>query len=186
MATADSTFTPLSRAAMSQIQSSPTNPETEIPVMTVWPGIGSMAIGRWVGRQAGNRLGYGFFTLGKLLTLATIPFSLVAYLWRLMPGACRRYSLTNQRLVIQHGLTAKDGPSISLGEFETIEIAVLPGQDWLHAGDLIFKFNGKEVFHLSGVSRPAAFRQVCLKARNAMIRGRQVCQQQGATVAPTV
>ncbi len=153
--------------------------------MTVWPGIGSMALGRWVGR-AGRKShrAIGFFTLGKLLALATIPVSLVVYLWRLMPGACRRYTLTNRRLIIQLGLTAKDGPSIGLDEFDSIEVAVLPGQDWLHAGDLVFQRDGKEVFRLSGVSRPEAFRQVCLKARNALVRGRQVCQQQAAVAAP--
>ena len=144
-----------------------------------------MALGRWVGRLAGNRLGYGFFTLGKLLALVTIPISLAVYVWRLMPGACRRYTLTSERLIIQLGLTAKDGPSIGLDEFEAIEVAVLRGQDFLHAGDLVFKRDSKEVFHLPGVSRPEAFRQVCLKARNAMIRGRQVCQRQLAVAAPS-
>jgi hypothetical protein len=153
--------------------------------MTVWPGIASMAVGRWVGRMAGNRTGYGFFTLGKLLALVTIPVSLIAYLWRLMPGACRRYALTGRRLMIQHGLTAQDGPSLGLDEFETIEVAVLPGQEWLHAGELIFKRDGKELFRLSGVSRPEAFRQVCLKARTALVSGRQVCQQQAAVAAPS-
>ncbi len=149
-------------------------------IMTVWPGIGSMALGRWVGLLAGNRLGYGFFTLGKLLALATIPVSLGVYLWRLMPWVCRRYTLTNRRVGIQRGLTAKEGPSIGLDAFETIEVAVLPGQEWLHAGDLVFRHEGKEVFRLRGVSRPEGFRQVCLKARHAMICGRQVCQQQAA------
>jgi hypothetical protein len=153
--------------------------------MTVWPGIGSMALGRWVGRMAGNRLGHGFFTLGKPLALATIPVSLTIYLWRLMPAACRRYTLTNRRLVIQLGLTAKDGPSIGLEEFDSIEVAILPGQDWLHAGDLVLKREGKEVFRLRGVSRPEAFRQVCLKARNSLVRGRQVCEQQAAIAAPS-
>ena len=139
-----------------------------------------MALGRWVGRLAGNRLGYGFFTLGKLLAVATIPVSLTLYLWRLMPVACRRYTLTNRRLIIQLGLTAKDGPSIGLDEFEAIEVAVLPGQEWLHAGDLVFQREGKEVFRLRGVSRPEVFRQICLKARNALVRGREVRQQQAA------
>ena len=139
-----------------------------------------MALGRWVGLLAGNRLGYGFFTLGKLLALATIPVSLGVYLWRLMPLVCRRYTLTNRRVIIQLGLTAKEGPSIGLDAFETIEVAVLPGQAWLHAGDLVFRHEGKVVFRLRGVSRPEAFRQVCLKARNAMICGRQVCQPQAA------
>ncbi len=158
---------------------------TERKIMTVWPGIGAMTLGRWVGRLAGNRFGYGFFTLGKLLAVATIPVSLAVYLWRLMPWACRRYTITSGRLIIQLGLTAKDGPSIGLDEFETIAVAVLPGQDFLHAGDLIFQRDGKEVFRLCGVSRPEAFRQVCLKARNALVRGRQVCQQQAAVSAPT-
>jgi len=158
---------------------------SENKIMTVWPGIGSMALGRWVGLMAGNRLGSGFFTLGKLLALATIPVSLTVYLWRLMPGACRRYTLTNRRLIVQRGLTAKDGPSIGLDEFNSIEIALLAGQDWLHAGDLVFQRDGKEVFRLRGVSRPEGFRQVCLKARNALIRGRQVCQEQAAVAAPS-
>ncbi len=157
---------------------------SEKKIMTVWPGIASMAPGRWVGRLAGNRTGYGFFTLGKLLALATIPLSLVVYLWRLMPGACRRYTLTNERLIIQRGLTATEGPSIGLDEFDSIEVAILPGQDWLHAGELVFQREGKEVFRLSGVSRPEAFRQVCLKAHNALVRGRQVCQQQAAVATP--
>ena len=145
-----------------------------------------MAIGRRIGQLAGNRIGYGFFTLGKLLALATIPVSLLVYLWRLMPGACRRYTLTNRRIIIQLGLTAKDGPSISLDEFDVLEVAVLPGQDWLHAGDLVFMRDGKEIFRLRGVSRPAAFRQVCLKARNALICGQQVCKQQAAVATPSV
>jgi len=158
---------------------------SEKRIMTVWPGIGSMALGRWVGRQAGNRLGYGFFTLGKLLALTTIPVSLAVYCWRLMPWACRRYTLTDRRLVIQRGLTAEDGPSIGLDGFDTVEAAVLPGQEWLHAGELVFKRGGQEVFRLSGVSRPEGFCQVCLKARNALICGRQVLQQQAVVVAPS-
>jgi hypothetical protein len=86
-------------------------------------------------------------------------------------------------LIIERGLTAKEGPSIGLEEFDAIDVVFLPGQDWLHAGDLVCKCDGKEVFRLSGVSRPEAFRQVCLKARNALVRGRQVCQQQAAVTA---
>jgi len=157
----------------------------EKKIMTVWPGIGSMPLGRWVACLAGNRFGFGFFTLGKLFALVTIPVSLAVYLWRLLPFACRRYTLTRQRLIIQLGLTAQNGPSIALDEFEAIDIAVLPGQDWLHAGDLVFKRDGQEVFRLRGVSRPEAFRHVCLKARNSLISGRHVCAQQAAIAVPS-
>lgn len=143
-----------------------------------------MAIGRWVGRLAGNHLGYGFFTLGKLLALVTIPVSLAVYLWRLMPGVCRRYTLTNRRLVVQRGLTARDGASIELDGFDSIQVVILAGQDFLHAGELVCKRDGKEVFRLSGVTRPEVFRQVCLKAHTSLIRGREVSQQQTAVAAP--
>jgi len=161
--------------------SPPTTSPKESPVMTVWPGIASMTAGRWVGCVAGSRIGYGFFTLGKIWALATIPVSLAVYLWRLMPFRCRRYTLTNQRLIIRLGLTGKPGPSIGLDEFDALEVAVLPGQGWLHAGDLLFNRAGKEVFRLPGVSRPEAFRRACLKAQNALLRGREVSQQQAET-----
>ena len=128
-----------------------------------------MTLGRWVGRAGRKSPRLLLLYLGKPLALATVPVSLIVDFWRLVPVACRRYTLTNRRLVIQRGLTAKDGPSIGLDEFETIEVAVLPGQDWLHAGDLVFRRHGKEVFRLGGVSRPDAFRQFCLKARNALV-----------------
>ena len=132
-----------------------------------------------------NRIGHSFFTLGKLWALATIPLSLAVYLWRLLPGRCRRYSLTNQRMVVRLGLTAKPGPAIGLDQFDAIETVHLPGQEWLHAGDLVFKREGQEVFRLPGVSRPEGFRHACLKAQNALLRGREVCQQLAAEAVPS-
>jgi hypothetical protein len=140
----------------------------ERKVMTVWPGIGAFGPGRWVGQMAGVRLGYGFFTFGKVLAVAMIPIALAVYAWRLLPGVCRRYTLTSRRVMVQLGLSAKDGPSLDLHGFDVIEVVVLPGQDFLHSGDLAFKREGKEVFRLHGVSRPGVFRRVCLKARNAI------------------
>ena len=60
---------------------------SETTVMTIWPTIGATAPGRWVGRLSGLRLGWGFFTLGKLLALATIPLSLAVFCWQLLPAS---------------------------------------------------------------------------------------------------
>ena len=76
--------------------------------MTIWPTIGAIAPGRWVGQLSGLRLGWGFFTLGKLFALATIPVSLVVFCWQLLPGVCRRYVLTNLR-------AAEAGPEAGRG-----------------------------------------------------------------------
>jgi hypothetical protein len=150
---------------------------SESPLMTVWPTIGATAVGRLVGRLCGLGLGVGFFTLGKLMALATIPVSLVVFCWQLMPYICRRYALTDRRIIIQKGLQAVEGQAIGLDEFDEIAIEVRGGQDWLHAGDLVFKRAGSEVLRLAGVSRPEIFRQVCLKARSALVSFRNIGQQ---------
>ena len=141
----------------------------EMPVMTTWPTIGEFAAGRLVGRLSAIDLGWHIFTLGHLLALATIPLTLAVWAWKFMPVVCRRYALTNRRIVVQKGLSPVEGPSIRLDGFDAIDVRVLSGQDWLHAGDLIFRRNGEEVFRLAGVSRPEVFRRLCLKARAAEV-----------------
>lgn len=141
----------------------------ESTVMVVWPSIAAFAVGRWVGQLAGIRAGYGIATVGNLLALLTIPISLVVFVWRLLPGAIRRYRLTTTRILVQRGIVPVEERSVGLDEFEAIEIEFLPGQRWLRAGELVFKRNGSEVFRLSGVPHPLPFQQVCLKTRSALI-----------------
>jgi hypothetical protein len=156
----------------------------EVTCKVVWPTIGATRAGRLVGRLAAVKLGWGeFFTLGKLLALATIPISVAVFGWQLMPFVCRRYTLTNRRIIIRKGLRTVDGPWISLDEFDSIRIEVLPGQEWLHAGDLIFQRGDSEVLRLSGVSRPETFRHVCLTARTALVDVRKIVEQQAAGAA---
>ena len=153
----------------------------EVTCKVVWPTIGATRAGRFVGRLADVRLGVGqFFTLGKLLALATIPVSLTVFCWQLMPYVCRRYALTNRRIIIRKGLRPVDERWVNLDEFEAIDVEVLPGQQWLHAGNLIFRHGGQEVLRLSGVSRPEIFRHVCHTSRNALLCVRNVVQQQAA------
>jgi hypothetical protein len=153
---------------MSEIALSAPTAATENEVATVWPTIGATGWGRLVGRLSGIGLGFGFFTLGKLLALATIPISLAVFCWQLMPWVCRRYTVTSRRVIIKRGLSGIGGPSVGLNEFDAIEIEVLPGQAWLRAGEVIFKHAGAEMLRLSGVSRPEVFRQTCLKVKQAM------------------
>ncbi len=162
--------------------------QTEVTAKTVWPTIGAVAAGRLVGRLAGVRAGWGgFFTLGKLLAVATLPVTLAVYARQLMPRVCRRYTLTDRRIIILKGLTAVEEKSIDLDGFDAIDVEILPGQEWLHAGELIFRREGTEVFRLSGVSRPDVFRQVCLGARTALLSARRVFEEQqsmGEAAAP--
>jgi len=159
-------------------------PTAELPettAMIVWPTIAATRAGRLVGRWSGVEMGLGkFFTLGKLVALVTIPISLAVFIWQLLPFVCRRYVLTSRRIVIQKGLAGVDEKSVDLDAFDSIRIEVLPGQAWHHAGELVFRHDGREVFRLSGVSRPESFRQVCLKSQTALQTVRAALQQQAA------
>jgi len=150
----------------------------EVTSMLVWPSIAANPIGRIAGQLVGVRYGVGPFVLGRLLALPAIPFALLAFAWKLMPFVARRYRLTNQRIFIEKGLSRVGDRSIPLDEFDEIQIEVLPGQEWLRAGELIFRQVGREVFRLSGVGSPKSFRQTCLKARTAVVSVREVLEQQ--------
>lgn len=159
----------------------------ELDAMITWPTIGALTPGRLVGRLAAIRIGVPrFLTVGMLLAVATIPVSLCVYAWQLLPFVFRRYRITDRRVVVDKGLGLKEERSLGLDEFDEIEIVVLPGQEWLRSGELVFRRDGQEVFRLSGVSRPVPLREVCLKARAALIGVRGVLQSQAAAAAVTV
>jgi hypothetical protein len=151
----------------------------------VWPTIGATRAGRLVGQLCAVKLGIGpYLTLGKLLALVTIPVTLCIFFWQLLPVVCRRYWLTNRRIVIQKGLgRLVEESAIGLDQFDAVEIEVLPGQDWLRSGELLFLSGGNERLRLSGVPRPEVFRQGCLKARTALLSVGEVLRQQAAAAA---
>lgn len=138
----------------------------EAEIMTVWPTIAATAPGRLIGRLCGLKAGFGsFFTLGKLMALLCIPPAMGLFFAGLMPGVCRRYRLTNRRVIVAKGLSAVEERWVSLDDFDSIDVQVLPGQEWYPAGELIFRKGSVETFRLSGVSRPETFKQTCLKAQ---------------------
>ena len=124
----------------------------------------------WVGRA---------FTFGKLLAVATLPLSLLVYFWQLTPYGCRRYMLTNRRIIIRKGLMAVDQRWIGFEDFDTVDIDVLPGQAWLHAGDLVLRRGGVEVLRLAGIPRPEAVPSVPQHA-DALLSVRNVVERQAA------
>jgi hypothetical protein len=81
--------------------------------------------------------------------------------------SCRRYRLTNRRVVIEPGLGGPEFESVELDGFDAIQIEVLAGQEWYYAGDLRLCLGQTEILRLAGVSRPETFRRACLKVRAA-------------------
>lgn len=154
----------------------------EVTVMTVWPSVARWTLGRTLGKLYEIKTGIFIFTVGNFVALASIPVALVLYLAQVAPFIGVRYRLTNRRIVVQTGLQSKESRSIELDRFDSIQIEVRPGQAWYDAGDLIFRSGKVEVFRLEGVSRPAAFRQCCLKTWTAHVSVKQAAERQAARV----
>ena len=152
----------------------------ETTSMTIWPSLAVYASGRFLGRLYSIRFpDIYIFRLGNLLALASIPYALALYFYRVLPRVGVRYRLTDQRIMIERGgLGGTVERAVALDGFDTIDIAVQPGQEWFHAGDLVFRRSGTEVFRLGAVSRPETFRQTCLKARAAYVGVREVLARQ--------
>jgi hypothetical protein len=150
----------------------------EATTMIVWPSLAAFALGRLLGRLYGLKFGWSAFRLGRLFLLLAVPIALVLYFVRLLPGIFQRYRLTNRRVVVEGGFGGAALRAVELDDFDAIGIEVWPGQAWYHAGNLIFSNGPVETFRLRGVSRPEAFRHVCLEAQRAYVGVASALRQQ--------
>ncbi len=170
--------------------------ESEVTVMTVWPSIAATSFGRWWGRRFENELGITLLgvpiTVGRLMALVSIPFVLPLFFHMLIPrlpfvlfgvsnSGCRRYRLTNRRIVVEQGFGGGEQQSVSLDRFDSVEVEVLSGQGWFPAGDLVFRNGQIETFRLSGVPNPQPFAATCLKAHAGFV-GVQQAREAGVAV----
>ncbi len=151
---------------------------SEVTVMTVWPSNAAYPLGRFLGSLYAMDAGFYIFRLGNILALLSIPLALLVYVHRLLPWVGMRYRVTNRRIIVERGWSAREDKSVDLDRFDSIDIVVRPGQAWYTAGDLIFREQQTETFRLDGVSRPEAFRQVCLKSRHAFVGVQKAVKRQ--------
>jgi hypothetical protein len=143
----------------------------ERPVMTVFPSIASLPLGRGLGvLYESLPIRIGRLKLSHLLfPLPTSPVALLLYFWLKVAGP--RYELTTQRLRVLRGLARRAGLEIPLDEVGRIEITTSFGQRFFKSGTLIVRNHvGTERLRLAGVVRPEMFRQTILEVRDALIR----------------
>jgi hypothetical protein len=176
----------------------------EVTIMNVWPSVSALNGGRFWGRLYANRSGFTLagvpITVGRIIALLSIPLVLPIYFLMLLPcfiylpvkvGRYRRiyfsnpwalrYRLTNRRVIVER-LSGEEDASVSLDNFDNIEVVVLPGQEWYPAGELIFRKGTVETFRLSGVPRPETFRQTCLKAQRSHASVKKAVERQPVAV----
>ncbi len=149
----------------------------EVVLAVVWPSLGATRAGRLIGRAASLPCGWGVFALGSLLLVLWLPLALAVFFWLRMPYLCRRYMLTTRRVVVVRGLRKTFQHGIALDQFDQIDIEVLPGQQWLRCGELIFRRGQDTLLRLSGVPHPHVFRRSCLNAQQVILATARATQQ---------
>ncbi|PHR95066.1 MAG: hypothetical protein COA78_30920 [Blastopirellula sp.] len=155
---------------------------SETTSLIVWPSNGSSGMGRFLGKQYELELGISVFTLGNLIALLSIPIGLALFMVKFDPWFGIRYRISNRRILVERGHQGRVESSIDLDKFDSVEVQVQPGQAWYNAGDLVF-LNGKtECYRLSGVSRPAVFREACVKANMTYV-GIKAAKEREAAMA---
>jgi hypothetical protein len=168
----------------SPLKPHPSSLPRERTVTVVWPSISAGPWGQWLGRVYGNRLGVRIggvpLSFGWLMVIVTAPLAGLLYMARKAPRwplvfvgsvntAGVRYRLTMQRLLVENPFEKDAAPvaELPLDQFDAVNADVQPGQEWYHAGDVVFSLNGKERLRLPGVPRPDPFMQTVIKTQQA-------------------
>jgi hypothetical protein len=122
--------------------------------------------------------GAGIPTLAKKLiysiVLAPVGWFLLAPLFakKMLPFLCPRYTLTNRRLMIQHGLKPSPVQSVELRDIDDVRLVDASRDTFYQSGTLEVVSAGKVVMTLTGVPEPEGFRRAIRSAVSAWVSGK--------------
>jgi hypothetical protein len=94
------------------------------------------------------------------------------YFRRIMPFLCKRYTLTNQRLMIQRGLKPRPVQSIPLAEIDEVRFDHHSYNSFFLTGTLEIISKGEVKLRLTGVPEPESFRHALVNAISAWVPGK--------------
>jgi hypothetical protein len=121
-------------------------------------------------REAFPAVQGGLAALGQKLVrtvfLAPLGWALLAPLFALKfaPLVCRRYTLTNRRLMVQRGLKPTPVQEVKLAEIDDVRFDPASHDPFYHTGTLEVISGGKVVLTLPAVPEPEGFRHAILNA----------------------
>jgi hypothetical protein len=148
----------------------------------------------WPSVRAGSKGGAALAaSLTRTIILAPVAWLLILgplFTLRLLPFVCRRYTLTNRRLMIRHGLKPKPaigqnappvpGKEIALGDIDDVRIVPDSLDSFYHAADIEIISQGKTAMTLVAVPEPESFRQAIINAVRAWVPGKLKAAWQSA------
>jgi hypothetical protein len=128
--------------------------------------------------------------LGRTLTgtyiLAPLAWLIMAsvYFGKLLPPLARRYTVTNRRVMIRHGLTGKPKEEVALADIDDVRAKTDANSTFFRAATLEILAKGQVALTLPGVPDAESFRHAILNARNAFAPSKIKSHFQPASAVP--
>jgi hypothetical protein len=123
--------------------------------------------------------GLGRFLMKRTFVLAPLAWLILAlpYFLKVLPGMARRYTLTNRRLMLQHGIRPQPAAEVPLADIDEIRICEDANSAFFRAATLEVLSKGQVVLRLPGVPNPEAFRHAILNACRAWVPGKAAAEK---------
>jgi hypothetical protein len=112
--------------------------------------------------------------LTRTIVLAPVAWMIMAlaYFGKLLPFVARRYTLTNKRLMIRKGWSAKPVKEVALADIDEVRVQTNLNSNFFRAGTLEIVSKGQIVMMIPGMPEPDSFRQAILNACAAWVPGK--------------
>jgi hypothetical protein len=136
----------------------------EVRIREAWPSVA--AVGGGLSRVAEKLMKSVF--LAPLGWLTLLPL----FVRKLMPSVCRRYTLTNRRLMVQRGLKPSPVQEVALADIDDVRLVPDSYSPFYRSGDLEVLSQGKVALKLAGVPEPEGFRHAVVNAVKAWVPGK--------------
>jgi hypothetical protein len=135
----------------------------EARIREAWPAISAKSSVAKLGQK-----------LVRTVILAPLGWLILAplFLKKIAPFVCRRYTLTNRRLMIQRGLKPRPVQEIPLADIDEVRFDKASYDPYYFTGNLDVISKGQVVMHLPGVPEPEGFRHAILNAVKAWVPGK--------------
>lgn len=134
---------------------------SETQIMTKWPSIAAMELGRILGQMMAS------VPVRFLLALPIgAPVGVLLYFIQKVTG--ERFTITNKSVQRWTGLGGRMKQRIELSDIANIEVRQKSGQEFFHASDLLLlNAKGDVMMRLEGLPYAEIFRENITKAREA-------------------